>query len=154
MAIDKDEWLKNRIQHLRGIKSKTEPQELLVLLYEKQDRSVQDEKNLVALIRLEKASVKLAKDKAAVFNAINTQKKAQAQVERKARTHELCNAAGLLILAGLVDTKTGKPTIDKDELLGALLGLANVPKEDQRRSEWKRAGAAVLAEQEKTKSGG
>jgi len=42
-----------------------------------------------------------------------------AKAERTARTHELCNSAGLLILAGLVDTKTGKPAIDKGELLGA-----------------------------------
>lgn len=146
MAIDKDEWLKDRIQNLQSIKNKTEPQELLVLLYEKPDRSAQDEKNLAALIRLEKASVKLAKEKSAVFNALNAQKKAEVQAERKARTHELCNSAGLLILAGLVDTKTGTPTIDKAELLGALLGLAKVPKEDSRRGDWKRVGAALLAE--------
>lgn len=147
MAINKDEWLKDRIHYLQGIKNKTEPQELLVLLYEKQERSTQDEKNLAALIRLEKASVKLAKEKAAVFNALNAQKKAEAQAERKSRTHELCNSAGLLILSGLVDTKTGKPTIDTAELLGALLGLAKVPKEDPRRKDWQRAGAALLAEQ-------
>jgi hypothetical protein len=50
-------------------------------------------------------------------------------------------------LAGLVDTKTGKPAIDKGELLGALLGLAKVQVEDQRRKEWKRAGDSMLAEQ-------
>ena len=70
-----------------------------------------------------------------------------AKAERTARTHELCNSAGLLILAGLVDTKTGQPTIDKGELLGALLGLAKVPEEDPRRLEWKRAGDSMLTEQ-------
>ena len=63
-----------------------------------------------------------------------------------ARTHELCNSAGLLILAGLVDTKTGKPAIDKGELLGALLGLAKVPAEDPRRKELKRAGDSIIAD--------
>ena len=147
MALNKDEWLKDRIQHLQNIKNKTEPQELLVLLYEKPDRSAQDEKNLAALIRLEKASVKLAKEKSAVFNNLNAQKKVQAQAERKARTHELCNSAGLLSLAGLVDKETGKPTIDKAELLGALLGLANVSPDNPKRAEWKRAGTAALSEQ-------
>lgn len=65
------------------------------------------------------------------------------KAERKARDHELYNSAGLLIMAGLVDTtKTGKPTIDKAELL-----LAKVPENDQRRLEWKKAGAAKFAEQ-------
>ena len=48
-------------------------------------------------------------------------------------------------LAGLVDTLTGKPTIDRGELLGALLGLAKIPAEDPRRTDWKRAGDALLA---------
>jgi len=66
--------------------------------------------------------------------------------ERKARDRELYNAAGLLILAGLIDTKTGKPTLDKGELLGAFLGLSNLPADHQKRAEWKKAGDAVLAE--------
>ncbi|MQT78371.1 conjugal transfer protein TraD, partial [Pseudomonas helleri] len=57
----------------------------------------------------------------------------------------LYQSAGLLILAGLVDTKTGKPTIDRGELLGALLGLAKVPADDPRRGDWKRAGDALLS---------
>jgi hypothetical protein len=40
---------------------------------------------------------------------------------------------------------TGKPTLDRGELLGALLGLAKVAENDQRRPEWKRAGDALLA---------
>jgi len=48
-------------------------------------------------------------------------------------------------LAGLVDAKTGKPVINKGELLGALLGLAKVTAEDPRRLEWKRVGDALLA---------
>ena len=79
-------------------------------------------------------------------NLINTEKKVAAKAERTARTHELCNSAGLLILAGLVDTKTGKPAIDKGELLGALLGLAKVPVEDPRRKEWKRAGDSIISD--------
>ena len=79
-------------------------------------------------------------------NLINAEKKVVAKAERTARTHELCNSAGLLILAGLVDTKTGKPAIDKGELLGALLGLAKVTAEDQRRLEWKRAGDSIISD--------
>ena len=68
---------------------------------------------------------------------------------RKARDRELYKAAGLLILAGLVDSKLGVPIIDRGELVGALLELAKAPADDPRRTEWKRAGDAVLAERSK-----
>jgi hypothetical protein len=81
------------------------------------------------------------------FRKIDPIKQALLKAMTSTPTHELCNSAGLLILAGLVDTKSGQPTIDKAELLGALLGLAKVPVEDPRRKEWKRAGDSMLAEQ-------
>ena len=86
-----------------------------------------------------------------IRDSINTEKKVAAKAERTARTHELCNSAGLLILAGLVDTKTGQPAIDKGELLGAVLGLAKVPAEDPRRKEWKRAGDSLLLAEQSAK---
>ena len=95
----------------------------------------------------QKAAERANKAKQAAGNLIQAEKHAEKKAERKARDHELFNAAGLLILAGLVDTKTGKPTIDKNELLGALAGLAKVPESDPRRTEWKKAGAEILAKQ-------
>ena len=71
---------------------------------------------------------------------------AEKLTERKRRNHDLYQSGGLLILAGLVDTKTGKPTLDRGELLGALLGLAKIPADDPRRGDWKRAGDALLAD--------
>jgi hypothetical protein len=118
-----------------------------VLLAEKSNRNTQDDKKLNAIVKAEKASLRATKARQDAANLINAEKKVVAKAERVARTHELCNSAGLLILAGLVDTKTGKPAIDKAELLGALLGLAKVPAEDPRRKEWKRAGDSMLAEQ-------
>jgi hypothetical protein len=142
-----EDWVLDRVKYLKGLKSRTEQQDLLVMLYEKQNRIPQDEKRLAILIKAEKASERLSKARQAANKFINDEKQAEKKAERKARDHELYNAAGLLILAGLVDTKTGKPTIDKNELLGALVGLAKVPETDQRRTEWKKAGAAILAEQ-------
>ena len=118
-----------------------------MLLAEKSNRNAQDDKKHNAKVKSEKAGIRATKARQDAANLINAEKKATAKAERAARTHELCNSAGLLILAGLVDTKTGKPTIDKAELLGALLGLAKVPAEDPRRKEWKRAGDSMLAEQ-------
>ena len=141
-----DEWLKDRVAYLKGLKSRNEQQELLVLLAEKPTRTAQDDKKFNAIIRAEKASLRATKARHDAANLINTEKKVAAKAERTARTHELCNSAGLLILAGLVDTKTGKPAIDKGELLGALLGLAKVPAEDHRRKEWKRAGDSMISD--------
>ena len=68
------------------------------------------------------------------------------QAERKARNHELYKAAGLLILAGLVDSATGKPLRDRGELLGALLDIAERKRDEETVREWKRAGDARLDE--------
>jgi cytochrome P450 len=147
MTDKNEEWLNNRVLTLKALKSRTEQQNILIELLDKQNRTPQDDKKFNALVRAEKAAERANKAKQAASNLIQAEKHAEKKAERKARDHELFNAAGLLILAGLVDTKTGKPTIDKNELLGALAGLAKVPESDPRRTEWKKAGAGILAEQ-------
>lgn len=141
-----DEWLTARIAYLRGLKSPSDQQRLLLLLADKPERSNDDNRKLAALVRAEKAAERAQKAKANAARIVNAEKAA----ERKARDRELYQAAGLLILAGLVNSKTGRPTVDRGELLGALLGLAKVPLDDQRRSEWKRAGDALLAAKSST----
>lgn len=141
-----DEWLTARIAYLRGLKSPSDQQRLLLLLADKPERSSDDNRKLSALVRAEKAAERAQKAKANAARIVNAEKAA----ERKARDRELYQSAGLLILAGLVDSKTGRPTVDRGELLGALLGLAKVPLDDQRRSEWKRAGDALLAAKSST----
>jgi len=143
--MESDKWLKDRVAYLKGLKSRNEQQELLVLLAEKTSRTAQDDKKFNAIIKAEKASQRATKARQDAAKLINEENRVAAKADRAARTHELCNSAGLLILAGLVDTKTGKPALDKGELLGALLGLAKVSAEDPRRLEWKRAGDALLA---------
>ena len=142
--MQNNEWLKDRVVYLKGLKSRSEQQELLILLAEKSNRNAQDDKKLNVIIKAEKASVRAAKAKQAAANLISAEKKSAEKSERTARTHELCNSAGLLVLAGLVDKKSGKPTLDQSELLGALLGLSKVPSGDPRRKEWKRAGDSLL----------
>ena len=139
-------WLVSRVAYLKSLKSRTDQQELLVLLAEKTDRTPKEAKNLAALVKAEKASVRAAKARQEAANLINAERKAAAKAERKARNHEMFKAAGLLSLAGLVDNETGKPVMDRGELLGALLGLAKLPADNPKRAEWKRAGDALLAE--------
>lgn len=139
------EWLEDRVAYIRGLKSPNDHQRLLLLLNDKKGATNDDLRKLVALVKAEKAAEKAQRAKASVAKIVNAEKLA----ERKNRDHQLYQSAGLLILAGLVDTKTGKPTLDRGELLGALLGLAKVPSDDARRSDWKRAGDALLAERER-----
>lgn len=140
-----DEWLTTRLAYLRGLKVPSEQQRLLILIAEKPELSKEDAPKLAALIRAEKAGDRAQKARADAARIVNAEKAS----ERKARDHELYQVAGLLSLAGLVDKHTGKPLTDRGELLGALLGLAKVPADDPRRTEWKRAGDALLAERER-----
>ena len=140
-----DKWLADRVAYIRGLKSPNDHQRLLLLLNDKKGATNDDLRKLVALVKAEKAAEKAQRAKASVAKIVNAEKEA----ERKRRNHDLYESGGLLILAGLVDTKTGKPTLDRGELLGALLGLAKVPSDDARRSDWKRAGDALLAERER-----
>jgi len=144
--MENDSWLNDRVLYLRGLKVRSEQQELLLMLAENLARTAHETKKLTALIKAEKASVRAAKARQEAANLINAERKTAAEAERKARNHAMYQAAGLLSLAGLVDKKTGQPTLDRGELLGALLGLAKVPPADPRRAEWQRAGDALLAE--------
>jgi len=46
-----DAWLKDRVAYLKGLKSRNEQQELLVLLAEKSNRNAQDDKKLNAIVK-------------------------------------------------------------------------------------------------------
>ncbi len=147
--VKEDEWLKERLAYIKGLKSKTNPQELIALLAEKNDKTPSEKNLLAEAIQVEKANIRTAELNAKFTNKINAKKKAEAEKERKARTHELCNLGGLAIMAGLAETKTGKPTINKSALMGGWLAMAKMSPEDPRFKDWIRAGDAFFAEQNK-----
>ena len=134
-----------RLAYLRGLKAPSDHQRLLQLLAEKPDRTPEDERKLTALVRAEKAAERAQKARANAARIVNAEKLAA----RKARDRELYNAAGLMILAGLVDSRTGRPLLDRGELLGALMELSRVAPGDERKAQWKRNGDALLAERMK-----
>lgn len=137
------EWLPERIEYIRGLRTPSEQQRLLQILAEKPNRSQEDERKLKALVRAEKAAQRAQKARADATKILDAEKEAA----RKARNHEMYLAAGLMGLAGLIDKTTGKPTRDRGELLGALLDLVKV-EDAARRTTWKRAGDALLAQTE------
>ncbi len=147
-TVKTDDWISNRVLTLQALKKRTEQQNLLIELFAIENKTALDVKKLNAIVKAERASERAKNAMLEAKNLIQSEKYAEKKTERKARDRELFNAAGLLILAGLVDTKTGKPTIDKAELLGALLSLANVSPTNPKRAEWQTSGAAKLKELE------
>jgi len=135
------EWLPERLEYIRGLKNPSEQQRLLLILADKPNRSPDDERKLAALKRAEKAAQRAQKARADAARIVGAEK----VKANKARTHELCESAGLMGLAGLVDKTTGKPTRDRGELLGALLDLAKID-ESEKRAAWKHTGDALLAQ--------
>ena len=136
--MNRDEWLMNRVALLKGLKSCTEPQQLLVLLAEKPDRSAGDNQLLVALIRLEQANDRAAQARVAAAKLIQSSKRQSAKEERKARAHRLIQQGVLFDLAGLAHHSRG-------ELLGLLLAAAKT-EDPGRWAAWKQAGDALLSE--------
>jgi hypothetical protein len=135
-----DAWLTDRLAYLRGLRAPTEQQRRLLQLADTPQRTPQEAKHWAVLLRAEKAAIRAQHASAAADRLLAAEKVAA----RKARNHELYLSAGLLILAGLVETKTGQPTRDRGELLGALVALANTPANATQRAAWKRTGDALL----------
>lgn len=144
----KDKWLSERVLHIRNLKSPSEQQKLLLLLFDKPNPSSDDTRKLSFLIKAEWAEAKAQKAKIDVARIVNAEKEAA----RKARDRELYQSAGLLILAGLVDTKSGSPVFDRGELLGAFLEVKNRNVDSQVRSAWKRSGDELISARERPKS--
>jgi hypothetical protein len=136
-----NEFLTDRIKYIKGLKSPSEQQSLLVMLAEMPERTASDDRKLAALLKAEKAQLRALRARSEVQRLVNAEKEAA----RKARNHQLFEVAGLLSLAGLLDKTTGKPLTDRGELLGALLAIAETPADDPRRASWKRKGDALLA---------
>ena len=143
--MENNDWLQDRVAYLKGLKSPSDQQSLLVLLAEKQQLTSQDEKKLAALVRAEKASVKAAKARQDAANLINAEKKAAKEADRKARNHRLILQGVLFDLAGLENRSRG-------ELLGLLLAAATTD-DPQRWASWKAKGDALLAEKGETANG-
>lgn len=139
-------WLTDRVQYIRGLKSPNEQQRLLVISHDKADKTTQEIKTLSLLIQAEQAAEKAQEARTKVMNLIQAEKRAEAKAARKARDHALYQSAGLLIMAGLVDSQTGKPVDDPAKLLGALAGLHELSRDNPKWEEWKIKGQALLNE--------
>lgn len=143
-----EEWVIERIEHIRNKKLPSDQQRLLVLLAEKDDKTPKEEQDFKALVRAEKAVARLEKAAEKVANSktkVSRILKAERSAKEKARTHELIKSAGLLIMAGLVDSATGEPLWDRGELLGALTSMAEAQIDNEKRNFWREKGNRIIA---------
>lgn len=137
-------WVTDRVQYIRGLKSPNEQQRLLVILSDKTDKTAQEMKTLSLLVQAERATEKAQEARTKVMNLIQAEKRAEAKAARKARDHALYQSAGLLIMAGLVDSQTGKPMDEPAKLLGALISLNELSRDNSKWEEWKIRGQELL----------
>lgn len=137
-------WVIDRVQYIRGLKSPNEQQRLLVILSDKTDKTAQEMKTLSLLVQAERATEKAQEARTKVMNLIQAEKRAEAKATRKARDHALYQSAGLLIMAGLVDSQTGKPMDEPTKLLGALISLNELSRDNPKWEEWKIRGQELL----------
>lgn len=147
-----EKWVIERIEYIRNKKSPSDQQRLLVLLAEKDDKTPKEEQDFKALVRAEKAVARLEKAAEKVASSktkVSKILKAERSAKEKARTHELIKSAGLLIMAGLVDSATGEPLWDRGELLGALASMAEAHIDEAKKTSWKSKGDKIILEKSK-----
>ncbi|PRE45409.1 conjugal transfer protein TraD [Burkholderia multivorans] len=130
-----DPWLTSYVATLRALKTPTEHQRVLLMLFDRSVRSADDERRLAALIRAEKAAFRAQKARA---NATRTLKEDRLP-KRRARDQLAIVRSALVDYAMLEDRDPG-------ELLGALLCFIDQASVEDRKR-WKQEGDALIARQ-------
>ena len=135
-----DTWLAKRIDYLRELKSPSATQKLLIDLAGRPALSTREQRELDALVRLEKINDRAAQAKVKAYKILRE----KAEGDRKARNHRLIMQGALFDMAKLQN-------VDKGVLLGALLALSKElsgPDAPKLEARLKASGDALLAQKE------
>lgn len=117
MRISNVEWLKKRIGFIKKLGEKTPRQRQLIELLENETSITNSEKRLLhVLATAEKNDIQQREHN----QRTAIQARIAGQKARRERNHRLFLAAGVMIEAGLVDTKTGELNVDREKLVSAL----------------------------------
>ena len=137
-----EQWLSNRVEYIKGLKSPSVTQKTLVELYEipETQRTPINIKHLNTLIKAEKAADKAVSAQRAAKKVL-TEDQAK---KRKERTHKLVQLGALFEVAGL-------DNYNPSALLGVLLKAAEVPVDDQKWDIWADHGQMVLNQRKNSK---
>lgn len=117
MRISNIEWLKKRIGFIRKLGEQTARQRQIIDLLDNEARLTEQERKLLHVLATAEKNDLQAQEcerKQAI------QKRIEGKKQRRERNHRLFLAAGLLIEAGLVDTKTGDLKFKRELTLQAL----------------------------------
>jgi hypothetical protein len=117
MRISNTEWLKKRIGFIRKLGEQTARQKQIIDLLDNEAGLTEPERKLLHVLATAEKNALQAQEserKQAI------QKRIEGKKQRRERNHQLFLAAGLLIEAGLVDTKTGNLRVQKETLLQKL----------------------------------
>lgn len=123
MRISNIEWLKKRIGFIRKLGEQTARQRQIIDLLDNEAGLTEQERKLLhVLATAEKNDLQTQESerKQAV------QKRIEGKKQRRERNHRLFLAAGLLIEAGLVDTKTGELCYKKTGYYRNLRNLSTI----------------------------
>ena len=135
-----DTWLAKRLEYLRELKAPSATQKLLLNLASKPALSAREQRELDALVRLEKINDRAAQAKIKAHKILRE----KADDDRKLRNHRLITQGALIDLASLQN-------VDKGVLLGALLAIAqdlDGPEGPKMEARFKARGDALLAARE------
>lgn len=129
----RDSKIADLVASIKSKKTTTDLQKALIALYEKADRTKEDQKKFDALVKHEIARVKMLD---AAAKAKSVLKQAKPTETRKQRASRLIKAGALFELAGIADWSRG-------ELLGIALSAKSA--DEAQRAEWKSKGDVLLA---------
>ncbi|MCT9818629.1 hypothetical protein OFS22_23565, partial [Escherichia coli] len=120
MRISNIDWLKKRIGFIRKLGEQTARQRQIIDLLDNEAGLTEQERKLLHVLATAEKNELQAQENA---RKQANQKRMEGKTQRRERNHRLFLAAGLLIEAGLVDTKTGELRYPKDNILQKLKAI-------------------------------
>ena len=120
MRISNIDWLKKRIGFIRKLGEQTARQRQIIDLIDNEAGLTEQERKLLHVLATAEKNELQAQENA---RKQANQKRMEGKTQRRERNHRLFLAAGLLIEAGLVDTKTGELRYQKDNILQKLKAI-------------------------------
>ncbi|EMW3031157.1 hypothetical protein E9K20_RS25965 [Escherichia coli] len=117
MRISNIDWLKKRIGFIRKLGEQTARQRQIIDLLDNEAGLTEQERKLLHVLATAEKNELQAQENA---RKQANQKRMEGKTQRRERNHRLFLAAGLLIEAGLVDTKTGELRYQKGKILQRL----------------------------------
>ncbi|EAC1413740.1 hypothetical protein EHU44_23055, partial [Escherichia coli] len=118
--ISNIDWLKKRIGFIRKLGEQTARQRQIIDLLDNEAGLTEQERKLLHVLATAEKNELQAQENA---RKQANQKRMEGKTQRRERNHRLFLAAGLLIEAGLVDTKTGELRYQKDNILQKLKAI-------------------------------